>query len=62
MKRTCRNGGGGSFKTNVTMPKGFQLSAGIVLNDDTLWITGGEGQPYSSVLANFKEVSNGKYD
>ena len=52
----------GNFKTNVTMPKGFQLSAGIVLNDDTLWITGGEGQPYSSVLANFKEVSNGKYD
>ena len=39
----------GTFKTNVTMPKGFKLSAGIVLNDDNLWITGGEGQPYSSV-------------
>ena len=41
------------------MLKGFQESAGIVLNDNTLWITGGEGQLYSSVLANFNEVSNG---
>ena len=51
----------GVFNENVTLPEGFYVSEGIVVNPDTFWITGGEFMSYSSVLANFQEVLNGKY-
>ena len=51
----------GVFNENVTMPKGIEVSAGIVVNEDTLWIIGG-AQAISSKLANFQEVLDGKYN